>query len=150
VNWQGGHESEYTLNYLQRWAGAGGSELKAWRKDAPPQSWDGPTIANDEHLFVDYASLDTKQGIYAAREQLLARGLVLVRGVPTEHTDDAKCELRTLASKFGEIRKTFYGETWDVRAVPRSENVAYTSLHLGLHMDLLLRLFMPSFATTYI
>ena len=35
------------------------------------------------------------------------------------------------------IRETFYGRTFDVRAKPNAENVAYTSGYLGLHQDLM-------------
>lgn len=137
IRWEGGHNSEYSFDYLRRWAGDGGAELRAWRRDTLPKPWTASELSGNKNLFVDYKALDTKGGIREAREQLLSRGVVLIRGVPNEKTDNADCELRTLARKFGEIRNTFYGEVWNVRAIPRSENVAYTSLHLGLHMDLL-------------
>jgi gamma-butyrobetaine dioxygenase len=53
-------------------------------------------------------------------------------------TSDAGCELPRLASRLGEIRRTWYGDrVWDVRSVPDAKNIAYTNLDLGLHMDLL-------------
>lgn len=64
-------------------------------------------------------------------------GLLFVTNVPTEGTTNDACELRTLATRFGEIRETFYGQTWDVKNVPNSKNIAYTNVDLGLHMDLL-------------
>lgn len=76
-------------------------------------------------------------GLLTAITQLTQYGLLFVRNVPNDKTSDAECELRKLVEKFGEIRETFYGRTWDVRNVRQSRNVAYTNLDLGLHMDLL-------------
>ncbi|KAL2157304.1 hypothetical protein VTH06DRAFT_6242 [Thermothelomyces fergusii] len=59
-------------------------------------------------------------------------GLITVTGVPP---DEAAVE--RIANRIGPIQETFYGRTWDVRAKPRAENVAYTNKTLGLHQDLL-------------
>ena len=64
-------------------------------------------------------------------------GLLFVTDVPTQDRDNRTCELRHLASLFGEIRETFYGELWDVKNVRNSRNIAYTNLGLDLPMDLL-------------
>jgi len=84
---------------------------------------------------LDYSILksDPRPGI----AQLLKFGLLFVRDVPHEATNDRDCELRKLVGSFGRIRDTFYGETWDVKNVKNSTNIAYTNLDLGLHMDLL-------------
>ena len=70
-------------------------------------------------------------------EQLQVYGLVVLEGVPTDPTGDKTCMLRQVAEWLGEIRNTFYGETWDVKTMVNSKNIAYTNLDLGLHMDLL-------------
>ncbi|KAF8639197.1 hypothetical protein AX17_001683 [Amanita inopinata Kibby_2008] len=70
-------------------------------------------------------------------EHVSKYGLLIVTGVPNLETSTEKCELRALASKFGEIRPTFYGLLWDVVNERNSKNIAYTNLHLDLHMDLL-------------
>lgn len=59
-------------------------------------------------------------------------GLLFVKNVPS---DEAAVE--RIGERIGPLRHTFYGRTWDVKDKPRAENVAYTSGHLGLHMDLL-------------
>ena len=43
----------------------------------------------------------------------------------------------TIAEKIGPIRETTYGRLWDVIVVPQAENIAYTSLHLSFHEDIL-------------
>ena len=70
-------------------------------------------------------------------DQLHRFGIVVIKGVPTDKTGDQDCSLREVMGWIGEIRNTFYGETWNVRNVANSKNVAYTDVNLGLHMDLL-------------
>jgi gamma-butyrobetaine dioxygenase len=68
----------------------------------------------------------------AALPQTLRYGIVFFSGVPTEDKSDAGCELAKLSASMGAIRRTWYGEqTWDVRSVPNSKNIAYTNLDLG-------------------
>jgi len=61
-----------------------------------------------------------------------------VTDVPTEETSDEHCEVKRLAERFGEIRETLYGKIWNVRSYVGSKNIAFTDLHLGLHMDIAL------------
>ncbi|KAF9877059.1 hypothetical protein CkaCkLH20_05325 [Colletotrichum karsti] len=64
--------------------------------------------------------------------ELGVNGLVFITDVPATETAVAD-----IALKFGAIKETFYGRTWDVRSKPDAENVAYTSSYLGLHSDML-------------
>jgi len=77
----------------------------------------------------------------AAHTSLLNRlhrfGIAILHDVPSLQTGDRDCTLRTVAESIGPIRHTFYGETWNVKSMPESKNVAYTDVNLGLHMDLL-------------
>ncbi|GJC90731.1 gamma-butyrobetaine dioxygenase [Colletotrichum liriopes] len=59
-------------------------------------------------------------------------GLVFLTDVPQTETAVAD-----IALKFGAVKETFYGRTWDVISKPDAENVAYTSSYLGLHSDML-------------
>ena len=80
--------------------------------------------------FMDPSGQD--QGLYRVLKQLEHYGLALLRGVPLE---DRKVE--DVARRFGPIRETFYGRSWDVKSVQDAKNIAYTSLFLDLHMDLM-------------
>jgi gamma-butyrobetaine dioxygenase len=135
VQWSDGHASAYPLPFLERYATE--ESTQAFHHDVVPVPWDTASVRSSPTLFTDYATLATSEGRLAAYEQVVRYGLLFVRGVPTAETNDASCELRTLAGRFGEIRRTFYGETWDVQSVKESKNIAYTNLDLGLHMDLL-------------
>ncbi|KAJ3288580.1 hypothetical protein HDU79_004746 [Rhizoclosmatium sp. JEL0117] len=72
--------------------------------------------------------------------QLQEHGLAFIKNIPTDEADDpAKLpQLETIIKAMGcVVRESFYGRTWDVKSVKNAKNIAYTSLDLGLHMDLL-------------
>ncbi|ORY49617.1 gamma-butyrobetaine dioxygenase, partial [Rhizoclosmatium globosum] len=72
--------------------------------------------------------------------QLQEHGLAFIKNIPTDEADDpAKLpQLETIIKAIGcVVRESFYGRTWDVKSVKNAKNIAYTSLDLGLHMDLL-------------
>ncbi|TIA95372.1 hypothetical protein E3P94_04078 [Wallemia ichthyophaga] len=101
--------------------------------------WSVKEFTNNSQHF-DVAELyESPSMLLKALTQLHERGLIFINNVPTEDTTDAGCGLRRMAeSLFGELRNTFYGQTWDVRALGgQSRNVAYTGLDLKYHMDLL-------------
>ncbi|KAL7418180.1 taurine catabolism dioxygenase TauD, TfdA family-domain-containing protein [Mrakia frigida] len=105
----------------------------------PVIPWTTKTLLESKSLFLHYDDFLSKDSsLHDALTQLRTYGLVFLKGVPSEETSHDKCELRKLAGRIGEIRNTFYGEVWDVKALGRkSRNVAYTNVDLGLHMDLL-------------
>lgn len=131
------HISFYSLDFLKRHSTS--TNLDAFHKDVAAEPWTSAgyaKLARDD-LFVPYADLSNTDTLLSIYTRLVRHGLVFLRDVPNIHTSDKECELRVLATTLGEIRKTFYGETWDVRSVRNSKNIAYTNLDLGLHMDLL-------------
>ena len=105
----------------------------------PTIPWTLPTLSASPTLFLPYADfISSPATLHAALTQLRQYGIFFLEGVPSEDGSQDGCELRRLAGRIGEMRNTFYGEVWDVRALGRkSENVAYTNVDLGLHMDLL-------------
>lgn len=94
--------------------------------------WDRATIAARVRK-IDYAAfMEGDAGRWAVVLDLVRLGLVYITNVPRE--EDAVVRITT---RLASIRETFYGRTFDVRAKPNAENVAYTSGYLGLHQDLL-------------
>ncbi|KAG5925379.1 hypothetical protein E4U42_004331 [Claviceps africana] len=63
--------------------------------------------------------------------ELLRHGIVYLYNVPRHESSIVR-----IATRIANIRETLYGRTFDVRAKPDAENVAYTSRHLDLHQDL--------------
>lgn len=136
IAWPDGHRSTYPLAYLARYTS--NSAIAAFRSDPVPAMWaDAATVQSSSNLRMEYANLNTDEGLLAALEQLTTYGLLFMRNVPHARTSAEDCELERLAARLGEVRETFYGRTWDVRNVRQSTNIAYTNLDLGLHMDLL-------------
>jgi gamma-butyrobetaine dioxygenase len=115
------------------------SALHSFHNDVSVALW--PTAsallaASGPDLEVPYDELVTPRGLLRAITQLQRTGLLFLRDVPSADTSDANCEIRKLAARFAELRSTFYGDVWNVKAIDESRNIAYTSLSLGLHMDL--------------
>lgn len=131
------HKSVYPLDWLRRYISP--DNTKTFHMDLAESTWDLAELQMTPHLSVDYAKLHdgTSPTLLHALKQLITYGIIFIRGVPNDVTDDRNCELRRLASTFGRIRDTFYGEVWNVQNIKDSTNIAYTNLDLGLHMDLL-------------
>lgn len=133
VSWQDGHQSTYTSDQLAEMVLSPRKTLDTYH---PRKLWDRDTLLASD-LRMPYSETRTAKGMLAALAQVQRYGVVIIQDVPTDLTDDATCELRAFAQSIGQIRDTFYGQTWDVKTVKNSKNVAYTSVNLGLHMDLL-------------
>ncbi|KAL0571908.1 hypothetical protein V5O48_010055 [Marasmius crinis-equi] len=133
IEWEDGHRSYFDKEFLKRHSSP--ESLNEFHKDLPQRAWNKDQVASSD-LFLGYEDVKTPLGLLKAMNQLCQYGLLFVRGVANKETDNAICELRHLASLFSDIRPTFYGELWDVQN-KNSENIAYTNLNLGFHMDLL-------------
>ncbi|KAK1228844.1 hypothetical protein PQX77_008111 [Marasmius sp. AFHP31] len=133
IEWEDGHQSFFDKEFLKRHSSP--ENLAKFHKDAPQKTWNKDQVAVSD-LFIPYDVVKTPSGLLRAMNQLCQYGLLFVRGVSNVETDNATCELRTLASLFSDIRPTFYGGLWDVQN-KNSENIAYTNLKLDFHMDLL-------------
>ncbi|KAH9903129.1 Clavaminate synthase-like protein [Cubamyces lactineus] len=135
ITWSSGHRSYYPADFLNRYATR--NSLHAFHRDANMVQWDVERLKSAQDLFIPYRALNSPAGLLSAITQLTQYGLLFVTSVPNEQTSNEECELRKLGERFGELRKTFYGETWDVKNIKNSRNIAYTNVDLGLHMDLL-------------
>lgn len=101
-----------------------------------PVTWKGSDIHGLQYenlLFTDfYNFLCDPESFERVMRQLCAYGIVFFKNVPEDER-----AVEQLGERIGPLRDTFYGRTWDVKDVPGSRNVAYTSHDLGLHQDLL-------------
>ncbi|OSC99236.1 Clavaminate synthase-like protein [Trametes coccinea BRFM310] len=135
IAWDSGHRSHFTLDFLDRYASP--QSVHSFHRDVDRVEWNVEKLKTARDLFLSYEALNTPSGLLLAVTQLTRYGLLFVTSVPNEKTSNNDCELRKLAERFGELRTTFYGETWDVKNIKNSRNIAYTNIDLGLHMDLL-------------
>ena len=124
------HRSVYSFDWLKKHGVSSFSERDTARK--APALWEASQIRLK--LFsVDYNDfMNDEASLFKTLEALSLYGLAFVKSVPTEDQ-----EVRSVVQRIGPIRNSFYGETWDVKSVPKAKNIAYTPLYLGLHMDLM-------------
>ncbi|KAI0672032.1 Clavaminate synthase-like protein [Trametes maxima] len=135
ITWDSGHRSHYPADFLNRYTSRDATHK--FHRDVSRVEWDVDQIKSARNLFLPYGALDTPSGLLAAITQLTRYGLLFISSVPNQKTSNKECELRKLGERFGELRTTFYGETWDVKNIKNSRNIAYTNVDLGAHMDLL-------------
>lgn len=151
------HSSFYSTDLIRRLT-SGRVRGQTFLQDVVKRRfWTRESLVADagDALWTDYsqlhagapgAPLDARpEVLLRVLRQLQTYGLAIIRGLPTDKTGNKDCSLRELAESIGLIRNTFYGETWDVKSVVNSKNVAYTNLNLGLHMDLLYFALPPRF-----
>jgi len=141
IDWSPEHSVFFPVSRLRDIAVPGPTLSNRLPGRGQRQLWTAKSIVTSPHLHVQFQDLIGNSGfeetMYNTLHQLHKYGIVVIKGVPTEKTNDEDCSLREVMGKIGEIRNTFYGETWNVRNVPNSKNVAYTDVNLGLHADLL-------------
>ncbi|KAI9490583.1 hypothetical protein BDB00DRAFT_837149 [Zychaea mexicana] len=123
------HVSQYPMEFLERYASRESSEAfrfnhirpQTWHKDQYKLKW----VSYDDYM-------NTDQGLHEVVQRLYNYGLVFLDNVPVK--DES---VTTVAERIGPIQETFYGRDFDVKNIAKSRNIAYTSLYLGFHMDLM-------------
>lgn len=90
----------------------------AWRSDlgGPPRH--------------DWRELHQPAALEAALHDFLAYGTIVVHDTPT--TEGTVLEV---AGAFGYVRETNFGKLFDVRSVPKANDLAYSPVPLGPHTD---------------
>lgn len=139
VRWQNDappHESGHTSVFDRQTIANLKSEFRNWKRwalyERPQRIWDAGTFSQ-ETSRIDFNDYMNDAASFANAMHLLWRdGLVFIDGVP-----ESEDSVSQIVNRIGPLQQTFYGPTWDVRSVPDAKNVAYTSKHLGFHMDLL-------------
>ena len=125
------HTSTYTKSLLMT-TRALRTRLRSSHNSMIQTPWDRVKIES-ENLILDYDSyMSSSSTLHRALHHLHEYGLFFLASVPSDSTS-----ISTIATRIGPLQNTLYGPTWDVRSVPSPKNVAYTSSHLGFHMDLL-------------
>ncbi|OAV89122.1 hypothetical protein PTTG_07857 [Puccinia triticina 1-1 BBBD Race 1] len=96
-------------------------------------------LAEAGELSVDYQAFAEDVGVQKmALERLNSLGLLFFHNLDRPAPDQHEFELARLISSAGlDIRRTFYGDLWDVVSRGQAaKNVANTNLALDFHMDL--------------
>ena len=93
-------------------------ETLAWRADLEPLP------------YFRWSTLDESESLLRAVTTYLQRGFMIVRGTPAQPDS-----IRAIAAHFGEIRRTNFGEYFEVYSRPGSNDLAYRTVALGPHTD---------------
>ncbi|KAG2184561.1 hypothetical protein INT43_000470 [Umbelopsis isabellina] len=124
------HRSFYPLSFLSKYSSPTARQTFRYN-NMKYITWDRD-LMHAENKFIHYDEYNTEEGLYKTLKQLFDYGIVFLDNVPTED-----CKVTQVAERIGNIRESFYGRDFDVKSVAKSTNIAYTSLYLGFHMDLL-------------
>lgn len=120
VTWIDNHKSDYSFDFLKKW--------EYISKPTPKTEW--------KHLeklqFVDFESFGSEESIWKWLQILNQDGVSIVKNVPLESGSVEK-----VANYISFIKETVYGRIFDVVSMPNATNIAYTSLELKPHMDLM-------------
>lgn len=131
---QDSHRSIYPAQYLAAHVSRE-SSTRSFFNDRRPVTWDKKSIESAA-IRVDYKSyMSSDAAVHKVIQDLAKYGLAFIQNCPSGET--AEKELQRMTERIGPLKNTFYGLTWNVRAVEAAKNVAYTSVDLDLHMDLL-------------
>ncbi|KAG0662111.1 hypothetical protein C6P46_003504 [Rhodotorula mucilaginosa] len=102
-----------------------------------PRTWDRAAALEKTLVKIPYDRFRSDdKALFETLDALVQDGIVFLTGVPTAEREGHHTELRKAVERIGSLRRTWYGDLWDVKAVEGSLNIAYTNLDLGLHMDL--------------
>jgi gamma-butyrobetaine dioxygenase len=121
VRFSDGHDETYSFDHLAHTLDMPDDlpEPMGWRADSGrPHSHDWATVSTEPKAFRD------------ALADFLTYGTIVIAGVPCE----SGAVLR-VGERFGNVRDTNWGRLFDVRSVPRPNDLAYTAIPLGPHTD---------------
>ncbi|CCH42799.1 Trimethyllysine dioxygenase, mitochondrial [Wickerhamomyces ciferrii] len=144
IYWNDGDYSIYDQKFLEL-----NSTIESRKQDKAKNfedeiiAWDSNhnmlTVDNlPRYEYNDYLTNDSTLSL--ALNDLNKFGLVQITNI-TKNLSDEEHESQKLIQIIGEriayLKKTFYGEIFDVKSKPNAINIAYTNQFLPLHMDLL-------------
>lgn len=99
-------------------------------QDGLPRSiaWDA-SLGLDT-VRIDWSALTSDSKMLAAVRTFLQYGFVLLHNVPTDSE-----QILEVARTFGHVRETNFGRYFEVYSRPKSNDLAYRPVSLGLHTD---------------
>lgn len=101
-----------------------------------PTPWTASQLVTTLERTAYSTYLTSSVALHSHLTSLIQNGIAMLHSVPTAKKTGEYTSLRKVVEQVGKVRKTWYGDLWDVRAEEGSLNIAYTDLDLGLHMDL--------------
>ncbi|KAI5794082.1 hypothetical protein FPQ18DRAFT_241222, partial [Pyronema domesticum] len=124
------HRSIYSREWMNRYSKQ--KTRRAGHNDPARKLWNRGKMEKNVS-FIDYEDyMKDEDKLWEAVLALSQYGLVFLKNCPKDEK-----AIEGMVERIGELKNTFYGHTWNVKSIKDSKNIAYTSLNLGHHMDLL-------------
>lgn len=133
VEWEDGHKSEYSLDWLQERNFSPENQTK-WLNSVyrlPKVPWGSKKFPSILKHFNFQNILDCNNKLLEWLESIAIHGVAIVEGTPSR-----KDALLTLTNRISFLKKTHYGELFEVRYKPDTTNSAYLNTPLQMHTDL--------------
>ena len=124
VNFNDGVNSKLNLNRLALEFSNKDTVVKAINK----KKWDA-SLKDIKNFEYNLDFFETKE-MYDLLVSFYEYGFVVIKNVPTENNFIVK-----FANSIGSVRRTNFGEHFNVKSKPNPNDLAYTSLHLSPHTD---------------
>jgi gamma-butyrobetaine dioxygenase len=124
------HRSLYSVQWLHTYASYE-RIARARYHDRPSLTWNRFDLEKIDLYCRYHDYLHSDDEFYRVLKLLNDYGLAFIDHVQGERA------VERITERIGDIRRTFYGQSWDVKSVEQAVNIAYTSQALDLHMDLL-------------
>lgn len=131
VLWPDGHESTFSPNWLRMHAYGDAANQ---RVTSPFLLWSAADVASPPEA--DFHEITkSEEALLVFLRQLRSYGFSIVRNVPTDQSG----RVAEIAKRIGNLRDSNFGLIWDVKSVPKPDSLAYTSVKLTAHTDLVSR-----------
>ncbi|EDW00199.1 GH11991 [Drosophila grimshawi] len=133
VNWEDAHNSSYDLDWLQQRDFSVEARQRYLNEvyKPPAQLWGKSQFGDVTHHFEYHDVLKQDAVLLDWLQALAVQGFALLHGAP--HDEQV---VRHLAERIGYIKRTTYGDVFDVKSKPNAGNYAYLMTPLPLHTDM--------------
>ncbi|KAH8400570.1 hypothetical protein KR222_007111 [Zaprionus bogoriensis] len=133
VHWQDAHRSSYDLHWLQQRDFSPQARQRYLEQvyRPPAQLWGKAQFAEVTREFPYQDVIEQDAVLRAWLEALAVQGFALLRGAPHDVN-----VARRLAERIGYIKRTTYGDVFEVKSKPNAGNYAYLMTPLPMHTDM--------------
>lgn len=127
LTWPDDHVSVFSPAWLRSHAYG---PAAAARRTSPFSYWTAADVQTPPQMTFDDV-MASDEALLEWLRMLRAYGFSIVRGVPTEPGT-----VTHLAKRIGNLRDSNFGLLWEVKSMPKPDSLAYTSVKLTAHTDL--------------
>lgn len=149
ITWKDDDSYDYPLDFIFKYKGStfATRSLRNGSSVYKPIIWDKQKFDDSmEHFETDYTKfMNDDRVLYDCLIHLQRYGLTLITNLPENESKNPEL-LKSLCERVGPIRKTVYGETFDINNLKEDDtHISSTNIKLPFHMDLQYLQHVPGF-----